>query len=97
LSIVVPVRAHDFENQQVVMVSAASSRGRLHDAAAPPTVLGEFQCDNILPPASFCCWWPVADKAKDLYDTAQLQEKQNNRPYAKKIYRQIVEEHPNSP
>ncbi|HLN87643.1 MAG TPA: hypothetical protein VK200_14300 [Candidatus Limnocylindrales bacterium] len=31
------------------------------------------------------------DKAKDLYDTAQLQEKQNNRPHAKKIYRQVVE------
>jgi outer membrane protein assembly factor BamD (BamD/ComL family) len=37
------------------------------------------------------------DKAKDLYDTAQLEEKQNNRPHATKLYRQIVEEHPNSP
>ena len=37
------------------------------------------------------------DKVKDLYDTAQLEEKQNNRPHATKLYRQIVEEHPNSP
>ena len=37
------------------------------------------------------------DKAKDLYDTAQLEEKQNNRPHATKLYRQIVEDHPSSP
>jgi len=37
------------------------------------------------------------DKAKDLYDTAQLEEKQFNKPYATKLYRQIVEEHPGSP
>jgi outer membrane protein assembly factor BamD (BamD/ComL family) len=37
------------------------------------------------------------DKAKDLYDTAQLEEKQNNRPHATKLYRQIVEQHPDSP
>ena len=37
------------------------------------------------------------DKAKDLYDTAHLEEKQNNRPHATKLYRQIVEEHPDSP
>jgi outer membrane protein assembly factor BamD (BamD/ComL family) len=37
------------------------------------------------------------DQAKDLYDTAQLEEKQNNRPHATKLYRQIVEEHPDSP
>jgi len=37
------------------------------------------------------------DKAKDLYDTAQLEEKQNNRPHATKLYRQIVEEYPRSP
>jgi outer membrane protein assembly factor BamD (BamD/ComL family) len=36
------------------------------------------------------------DKAKDLYDTAQLEEKQNNKPHATKLYRQIVEQHPNS-
>jgi outer membrane protein assembly factor BamD (BamD/ComL family) len=37
------------------------------------------------------------DKAKDLYDTAQLEEKQNNRPHATKLYRQIVEEYTDSP
>jgi len=37
------------------------------------------------------------DKAKDLYDTAQLEEKQFNKPHASKLYRQIVEEHPGSP
>ena len=36
------------------------------------------------------------DKAKDLFDTAQLEEKQNNRPNATKLYRQIVEEYPAS-
>ena len=37
------------------------------------------------------------NNAKDLYDTAQLEEKQNNRPHATKLYRRIVEEYPNSP
>jgi TolA-binding protein len=37
------------------------------------------------------------DKAKDLLDTAQLEEKQNNRPNATKLYRQIVEKYPDSP
>jgi hypothetical protein len=37
------------------------------------------------------------DKAKDLFDTAQLEEKQNNRPHAIKLYRQIVEDHSASP
>ena len=32
------------------------------------------------------------DKAKDLYE-----EKQFNKPHATKLYRQIVEEYPNSP
>jgi hypothetical protein len=31
------------------------------------------------------------DKAKDLYDTAQLEEKQFNNPHATKLYRQILE------
>jgi outer membrane protein assembly factor BamD (BamD/ComL family) len=35
-----------------------------------------------------------ADKAKDF---AQLEEKQFNKPHATKLYRQIVEEYPNSP
>ena len=37
------------------------------------------------------------DKAKDLYDTAQLEEKQFNKPHATKLYRQIIEEYPDSP
>jgi TolA-binding protein len=37
------------------------------------------------------------DRAKDSYDTAQLEEKQNNKPHAAKLYRQIVEEYPDSP
>ena len=38
-----------------------------------------------------------SDRAKDLYDTAQLEEKQFNKPHATKLYRQIVEEYPDSP
>jgi outer membrane protein assembly factor BamD (BamD/ComL family) len=37
------------------------------------------------------------DKAKDLYDIAQLEEKQFNKPHATKLYREIVEEYPTSP
>lgn len=37
------------------------------------------------------------DKAKDLYPTAQFDEMQNNGPHAAKLYRQIVEEHPDAP
>ena len=36
------------------------------------------------------------DTAKDLYDTGQLEEKQNNKPHATQLYRQIVEEYPSS-
>ena len=37
------------------------------------------------------------DKAKDLSDTAQLEEKQFNKPHATKLYPQIVKEYPDSP
>jgi TolA-binding protein len=37
------------------------------------------------------------DKAKNLFDTAQLEEKQFNKPHATKLYRQIIEEYPGSP
>jgi TolA-binding protein len=37
------------------------------------------------------------DQAKDLYDTVQLEEKQFNKPHATKLYRQIIEEYPDSP
>ena len=36
------------------------------------------------------------DKAKDLYETAELEEKQFNKPHATELYRQIVEQ-PSSP
>jgi outer membrane protein assembly factor BamD (BamD/ComL family) len=36
------------------------------------------------------------DKAKDMYETAQFEEKQFNKPHAIKLYRQIVEQHPDS-
>jgi len=39
-----------------------------------------------------CC-----DKVKNLYDTAQLEEKQSNKPHTTKLYQQMVEEYPNSP
>lgn len=37
------------------------------------------------------------DNAKDLFDIAELEEKQNNKPHAMKLYRQILEDHPDSP
>jgi outer membrane protein assembly factor BamD (BamD/ComL family) len=37
------------------------------------------------------------DRGKDLYETAQFEEKQLNNPHATKLYRQIVEEYPDSP
>ncbi len=37
------------------------------------------------------------DKARELYDTAQLEEKQFNKPHAAELYRRIVREHPDSP
>lgn len=36
------------------------------------------------------------DNARDLYETAQFEEKQFNKPHAAKLYRQIVEQYPNS-
>ena len=40
---------------------------------------------------------PVGEKAKGLYDTAQLEEKQFNKLHTTKLYGQIVEEYPDSP
>jgi outer membrane protein assembly factor BamD (BamD/ComL family) len=37
------------------------------------------------------------DKAKEIYETAQFEEKQSNKPHATKLYRQIVEQFPDSP
>ena len=37
------------------------------------------------------------DKAKELYETAQFEEKQNNREHAIKLYEEIVSKYPGSP
>lgn len=37
------------------------------------------------------------DNSRDLYDTAQFEKKQFNKPHATKLYRQIVKEYPDSP
>lgn len=37
------------------------------------------------------------DKSKELYDTAQFEEKQNNREHARQLYEEIVSKYPDSP
>ena len=37
------------------------------------------------------------DRAKEMYETAQFEEKQFNKPHATKLYRQIIKEYPDSP
>ena len=37
------------------------------------------------------------DKAKDLMDTALLEEKQHNPDHAKQLYREIIQKYPESP
>lgn len=37
------------------------------------------------------------DPAKDLFETAQLEERQYNAPHARQLYQQIVDNHPGSP
>jgi len=39
----------------------------------------------------------AADKSKELYETAQLEEKQSNPEHAKKLYEEIMAKYPNSP
>lgn len=36
------------------------------------------------------------DGAKDLYETAQLEELQKNREHAQQLYEEILQKHPNS-
>ena len=36
------------------------------------------------------------DSAKDLYETAQLEELQKNRAHAQKLYEEILQKHPSS-
>ncbi len=37
------------------------------------------------------------DKAKELFDTAQLEERQYNAPHARQLYQEIVDQYPDSP
>lgn len=37
------------------------------------------------------------DKAKELMDTALLEEKQHNPDHARKLYQEIIQKYPNSP
>jgi len=38
-----------------------------------------------------------AEKGKEQFDTAQFEEKQNNREHAIKLYEEIVQKYPDSP
>jgi TolA-binding protein len=37
-----------------------------------------------------------SDKAQELYETAQFEELQKNKPHAAKLYREIINEYPES-
>ena len=37
------------------------------------------------------------DKGKELFETAQFEEKQNNREHARQLYQEIVDKYPRSP
>ncbi len=37
------------------------------------------------------------DKSKELFETAQFEEKQNNREHARQLYQEIVTKYPKSP
>ena len=39
----------------------------------------------------------AGDKGKELYETAQFEEKQHNLDHAKKLYQEIVSKYPDSP
>lgn len=39
----------------------------------------------------------AGDKSKELFETAQFEEKQNNREHAIKLYQEIVTKYPKSP
>lgn len=36
------------------------------------------------------------DKVEELYETAKLEERQNNPTHARKLYKEILEDHPRS-
>lgn len=69
----------------------------------PPVVtvqtgLGEVQMKTmaiaVLLSALLGC---AGDKGKELFDTAQFEEKQNNREHAKQLYQEILAKYPGSP
>ena len=39
----------------------------------------------------------TGDKSKELFETAQFEEKQNNREHARQLYQEIVTKYPKSP
>ena len=39
----------------------------------------------------------AGDKSKELFETAQFEEKQHNQDHAKKLYAEIVAKYPDSP
>ncbi len=43
-----------------------------------------------------CMLAACADKAAEIYETARFEELQNNREHAAKLYREIIEKHPDS-
>jgi outer membrane protein assembly factor BamD (BamD/ComL family) len=46
------------------------------------------------------CWFLAAcsgDGGRNLYETAQLEEKQNNVEHAVKLYQEVVSKYPDSP
>ena len=80
LSIVVPVALTILRTIKVVMGFAATSRGRLGyavgaTAVAPILICTSVKNSSLLDPAARRA---AADKLKELYATAQLEEKQNN-------------------
>ncbi len=52
----------------------------------------------LLAAVSFCLLSACsADQAKDLFETAQFEELQNNREHAEQLYKEIVSKYPESP
>lgn len=39
----------------------------------------------------------AGDKSKELFETAQFEEKQNNREHARQLYQEVVNKYPTSP
>lgn len=45
---------------------------------------------------SLVCSGCAGDKGKELFETAQFEEKQHNREHAEKLYAEIVDKYPDS-